>query len=322
MADQVKTMQDTTRDVSESDIPVGGWVDRLMPRWSHPYIRLARYDRPIGTWLLLFPCWWSIAMASQSATDPRLFLLLALFGIGALLMRGAGCTYNDIVDRNLDAQVARTRNRPLPSGQVTVPQAVGFLTLQLAGGFCVLISLNNFAIMVGVASLALVFTYPLMKRVTFWPQFFLGLTFNWGALLGWAAVNGSLAAPAVLLYVGGLFWTLGYDTIYAHQDRRDDPDAGVKSTARRLGLGSKPWLYGFYGMATALFITAGVEAGLTWPYFVGLALGAGQLCWQVWDVDINNPKDCLAKFKSNRLFSWLFLAGILASHSISSPMAG
>lgn len=326
MSDQVKTMQDTpghmTGDDSESDIPVGGWVDRLMPRWSHPYIRLARYDRPIGTWLLLFPCWWSIAMASQSALDPRLFLLLALFGIGALLMRGAGCTYNDIVDRNLDAQVARTRNRPLPSGQVTVPQAVGFLVLQLAGGFCVLISLNNFAIMVGVASLALVFTYPLMKRVTFWPQFFLGLTFNWGALLGWAAVTGDITAPAVLLYVGGLFWTLGYDTIYAHQDRRDDPGAGVKSTARRLGLGSKPWLYGFYCAAIALFASAGVEAALAWPYFVGLALGAGQLFWQVWDVDINDPKDCLAKFRSNRLFSWLFLAGILISHALAGSGGG
>jgi len=310
MADQVKT-------TSESDIPVGGWVDRSMPRWSHPYIRLARYDRPIGTWLLLFPCWWSIAMAWRDVADPRLFGLFALFGIGALLMRGAGCTYNDIVDRDLDAQVARTRDRPLPSGQVTVPKAVGFLVVQLAGGFAVLISLNNFAIAVGMASLVLVFTYPLMKRVTFWPQFFLGLTFNWGALLGWAAVRGDLAPPAVLLYAGGLFWTLGYDTIYAHQDRRDDPEAGVKSTARRLGLASKPWLYGFYGAAVALFGWAGMAGGYGWPYFAGLALGAAQLIWQVWDVDINNPSDCLAKFKSNRLFAWLFLPGILAAQWVA-----
>ncbi|MDA1325783.1 MAG: 4-hydroxybenzoate octaprenyltransferase [Proteobacteria bacterium] len=321
MADQVKTTPDTTVKASESDIPVGGWVDRLMPRWSHPYIRLARYDRPIGTWLLLFPCWWSIAMAWRDVTDPGLFGLFALFGFGALLMRGAGCTYNDIVDRDLDAQVARTSNRPLPSGQVTVTQAAGFLILQLAGGFAVLISLNNFAIAVGIASLVLVFTYPLMKRVTFWPQFFLGLTFNWGALLGWAAVRGDIALPAILLYAGGLFWTLGYDTIYAHQDRRDDPEAGVKSTARRLGLGSKPWLYGFYGVAAALFAGAGVAGEYGWPYFAGLALGAMQLCWQVWDVDLNDPLDCLAKFKSNRLFSWLFLAGILAAPLVAGPTA-
>ena len=322
MADQVKTTFNTKTGASESDIPIGGWVDRLMPRWSHPYIRLARYDRPIGTWLLLFPCWWSIAMAWRDVTDVRLFGLLALFGVGALLMRGAGCTYNDIVDRDLDAQVARTRNRPLPSGQVTVPQAIVFLIVQLTGGFAVLISLNNFAVAVGIASLVLVFTYPLMKRVTFWPQFFLGLTFNWGALLGWAAVRGDIALPAILLYGGGLLWTLGYDTIYAHQDRRDDPAAGVKSTARRLGLGSKPWLYGFYGGAAVLFAWAGIAGGFSWPYFTGLALGATQLFWQVWDVDINNPPDCLAKFKSNRLFSWLFLAGILVAHVVPPPAVG
>lgn len=253
-------------------------------------------------------------MAWGAVTDPGLYFLLALFGIGALLMRGAGCTYNDIVDRDLDAQVARTKNRPLPSGQVTVPQAIVFLILQLAGGFCVLISLNNFAIAVGIASLVLVFTYPLMKRITFWPQFFLGLAFNWGALMGWAAVRGDIALPAILLYGGGIFWTLGYDTIYAHQDRRDDPGAGVKSTARRLGLGSKPWLYGFYVTTILLFACAGVAGNFAWPYFVGLAVGAVQLIWQVWDVDIDNPPDCLAKFKSNRLFAWLFLVGILASH--------
>ena len=319
MADQVKTTQDAKIDAPDSDIPVGGWVDRWMPRRSHPYIRLARYDRPIGTWLLLFPCWWSIAMAWRGMTDAWLF---AIFGIGALLMRGAGCTYNDIVDRDMDAQVARTRNRPLPSGQVTVPQAIVFLILQLAGGFAVLISLNNFAIAVGAASLVLVFTYPLMKRVTFWPQFFLGLAFNWGVLLGWAAVRGDIALPAILLYLGGIFWTLGYDTIYAHQDRRDDPTAGIKSTARRFGLGSKPWLYGFYGGAGAMFAWAGFAGDHSWPFFAGLALGTAQLIWQVWDVDINDPEDCLAKFKSNRLFAWLFLAGILSAQLVAGPVAG
>ena len=313
MAEQARNEIDTTA----SDIPVDGWVDRLMPKVSHPYIRLARFDRPIGTWLLLFPCWWSIAMAWPDwQSSPEIVFLFAAFGIGALVMRGAGCTYNDIVDRDFDAQVARTRNRPLPSGQVTVKQAAIFLIILLTIGFGVLITLKTYAIAVGAASLILVFTYPLMKRVTFWPQFFLGLTFNWGALLGWAAVRADLAAPAIFLYLGGIFLTLGYDTIYAHQDRQDDPQAGVKSTARRLGLGSKPWLYAFYVIAVSLFAYAGIIGGFAWPYFIGLSLGALQLLWQVWDVDINNPKDCLAKFKSNRLFSWLFLGGILAAQVI------
>jgi 4-hydroxybenzoate polyprenyltransferase len=304
---------------SASDIPVDSWVDRWMPPVSHPYIRLARYDRPIGTWLLLFPCWWSLAMAWRGFETSWLF---AAFGIGALLMRGAGCTYNDIIDRDLDARVARTKNRPLPSGQVTVRQAILFLLLQMACGFLVLLSLNNFAIAVGAASLVLVFTYPLMKRVTFWPQFFLGLAFNWGALLGWAAVRGEMALPAVLLYVGGIFWTLGYDTIYAHQDRRDDPNAGIKSTARRFGLGSKPWLYVFYGAATGLFAAAGVAAGHGWLFFLGLSLGAAQLAWQVWDLALDDPKDCLAKFRSNRLYAWLFLIGILGDQVFHGPVAG
>ncbi|MBK19822.1 MAG: 4-hydroxybenzoate octaprenyltransferase [Rhodospirillaceae bacterium] len=305
-------------DDSASDIPVNGWVERYMPVSWHPYIRLARFDRPIGTWLLLFPCWWSIAMAWPSAeATAEILYLFAAFGIGALVMRGAGCTYNDIVDRDFDAQVARTKNRPLPSGQVTIKEASGFLIALLIIGFLILLTLKNYAIAVGAASLVLVFTYPLMKRVTFWPQFFLGLAFNWGALLGWAAVREDISLPAILLYLGGIFWTLGYDTIYAHQDRQDDPKAGVKSTARRLGLGSKPWLYAFYLMAAVFFAFAGKTAEFGWPFYVGLGLGAFQLVWQVWDVDINNPKDCLAKFKSNRLFSWLFLSGIVADQIIS-----
>jgi 4-hydroxybenzoate polyprenyltransferase len=305
------------KDDDASDIPVGGWVDRWVPKGAQPYVRLARLDRPIGTWLLLFPCWWSIAMAWRGWQDAW---LIAAFGIGALVMRGAGCTYNDIMDRDFDAQVARTRNRPLPSGQVTVRDALGFLIFQLCVGLAVLLSLNGFAIWVGVASLALVFTYPLTKRVTFWPQFFLGLTFNWGALLGWAAVRADLPLPAILLYVGGIFWTLGYDTIYAHQDRADDPAAGVKSSARKLGLGSKPWLYTFYVLTTAFFAAAGYAGGFAWPFYVGLGLGAMQLIWQVWDLDMDNPKDCLAKFRSNRLYSWLFLAGIFAAQALAGRM--
>ena len=298
---------------SPSDIPRGGWVDRLAPRRAHPYIRLARFDRPIGSWLLLFPCWWSIALASPDPLTIEFWTLFVLFGIGAVVMRGAGCTYNDICDRDFDARVARTRDRPLPAGEVTVMQAWVFAIALMTVGFGVLISFNTYAIGVGAASLVLVFTYPLMKRVTFWPQFFLGLAFNWGALLGWAAVRAELALPAFLLYVGGIFWTLGYDTIYAHQDRPDDPAAGVKSTARRLGLGSKPWLYSFYAAAIVLFGLAGHAAGLGWPFWIGLALGAAQLAWQVFDVDIDDAKDCLAKFKSNRLFGWLIFFGAVAA---------
>ncbi|MHA1108885.1 MAG: 4-hydroxybenzoate octaprenyltransferase, partial [Alphaproteobacteria bacterium] len=225
-----------------SDIPEDGWVNRLVPAGLRPYARLARLDRPIGTWLLLFPCWWSIALAWTGWADAWYF---AAFGIGALVMRGAGCTYNDIMDRNFDAQVARTANRPIPSGQVGVTGAALFMIVIMLIGLAILLSFNRFAVWVGAASLVLIFTYPLMKRITFWPQLALGFAFNWGALLGWAAVRGDLPPAAILLYIGGIFWTLGYDTIYAHQDRADDPAAGVKSSARALGLDSKPWLHVF-----------------------------------------------------------------------------
>ena len=300
-------------DIAASDIPRGGWVDRLLPASWRPYARLARLDRPIGTWLLLFPCWWSIAFASPEPLSRESLILFALFGIGALVMRGAGCTFNDICDRDFDAQVARTRDRPLPSGQVTVPGALVFLAVLLAAGLAILLALKPFAIAVGAASLVLVFTYPLSKRVTYWPQFVLGLAFNWGALLGWAAVREEISLAPVLLYVGGIFWTLGYDTIYAHQDRRDDPAAGVKSTARRLGLDSKPWLFAFYLAAAALFAATGHAAGLGWIFFAGLALGTLQLVWQVSAVDLDAPRDCLAKFRSNRLFGWIVLASAVTA---------
>ncbi len=296
-----------------SDIPRGGWLDRLVPRRLHPYARLMRLDRPIGTWLLLFPCWWAIGLAWRGWEDAWLF---ALFGLGALVMRGAGCTYNDICDKDFDAQVARTADRPLPAGEVSVPAAWAFLALQLLVGLAILLALPRFAIWVGAASLVLVFSYPLMKRVTYWPQLFLGLAFNWGALLGWAAIRPSLTLPPLLLYAGGIFWTLGYDTIYAHQDKRDDPKAGVKSTALRLLFTSRPWIAGFYVATVALFAAAGLADGLRWPFLVGLAAGAAQLAWQIADVDLDDPKDCLRKFRSNRLFGWLVLAGIMADQLI------
>jgi 4-hydroxybenzoate polyprenyltransferase len=235
-----------------------------------------------------------------------------LFAIGAIVMRGAGCTYNDIVDREFDAKVARTALRPIPSGQVSVRQAVVFLAAQLLAGLAVLWLLTlgrAFVFILGVAALALVFTYPLMKRITYWPQLFLGLTFNWGALMGWASVTGGLALPAFALYAGGIAWTLHYDTIYAHQDKDDDALVGVKSTALALGAATKRWLVGFSVAAVLLFAVALVGVG--WPAWIALALVACHLAWQIVAVDLDDPADCLAKFRSNRWIGWILLIGII-----------
>ena len=292
-----------------SDIPLGNWIDRLVPRAARPYLRLARIDRPIGAWLLLFPCWWSVALAAPGWPDPG---LLALFAVGAVVMRGAGCTVNDIADRDIDAKVARTAGRPIPSGAVSLKGAVFFLVGLLAAGVVVLVQFNTFAIVVGAASLPFIFTYPFMKRITYWPQLALGFTFNWGALVGWAAVHGEIAPPALALYAAGIFWTLGYDTIYAHQDKADDAFIGVRSSALRLGDATRSWLFAFYGAAVALMALAGFLAALAWPFYLALALAAGQLAWQAANVNTDDARDCLAKFTSNRLFSWIVLAGIVA----------
>jgi 4-hydroxybenzoate polyprenyltransferase len=294
-----------------TDIHSGDWVERWLPDWAEPYARLARLDRPIGTWLLLFPAWWGIALASPGWPDP---VLLALFALGAVVMRGAGCTLNDILDREYDAKVARTRLRPLPSGRVTVPRAIVFMVLQLAIGAAVLFTLNRLSIGLGIAVLGLIATYPLMKRITWWPQVFLGLNFNWGALLGWTAVTGGLAWPPVLLYLGGILWTVGYDTIYAHQDKEDDARIGVKSSALALGDRTRPWLFVFYAGALALWAAAGIAAGLGWPFRFALAGAAVQLMWQAKWVVTHDPADCLAKFRSNRVVGWLLFAGIVAGH--------
>jgi 4-hydroxybenzoate polyprenyltransferase len=295
-----------------SDIRADHWVLRLAPSAARPYLRLARLDRPIGTWLLLFPGWWAIALGDAAANSGPSWLLYLSFGVGAILMRGAGCTVNDILDRDIDGRVVRTATRPIPAGEISLSQAGLFLAVLLLASFAILLQMNGLTVLLGCASLLLVFPYPLMKRITYWPQAWLGLTFNWGALIGWTAATGVFGWPALLLYLGGIAWTLGYDTIYAHQDKEDDALIGVKSLALRLGDGSKPWLAAFFAVALGLFGAAGWAAGLAWPFWLGLAATGAQFAWQVIDVDLDRPTDCLSKFKSNRYAGWLLLAGIVA----------
>jgi 4-hydroxybenzoate polyprenyltransferase len=299
------------KNADPTDIHAGDWVDRWLPRWAEPYARLARLDRPIGTWLLLFPGWWGIALAGPRWPDPWLILLFAL---GAVVMRGAGCTLNDIADRDYDGQVVRTRLRPIPSGRVSVMQAAIFMAAQLAIGAAILFSLNRMSIVLGIAVLVLIATYPFMKRITYWPQLFLGLNFNWGALLGWTAMTGSLGWPPVLLYLGGICWTLGYDTIYAHQDKEDDARIGVKSSALALGDKTRPFLFGFNGVAVAFWAAAGIAAGLNPVFLAGAAIASAQLAWQAASVDTGDPIDCLKKFRSNRIVGWLILIGMVVGH--------
>jgi 4-hydroxybenzoate polyprenyltransferase len=290
----------------------GNWVDTIAPGWLRPYLRLARLDRPIGSWLLLLPCWWSSALAAVAAHawGPSPWHI-ALFFIGAFAMRGAGCTWNDIVDRDLDGSVERTRSRPIPSGQVSVAQASLFLVLQALVGLAVLISFNTFTIGLGIASLAIVLVYPFMKRITYWPQIVLGLAFSWGALMGWAGAFGRLDLPALLLYAGSISWVIGYDTIYAHQDRDDDALIGVKSTALLFGERTKPMLALFYGLAVILIGAAGYTAHAGVVFALGLAAFAVHLGWQIVRLDISDPDNCLALFKSDRDAGLILFAGLL-----------
>jgi 4-hydroxybenzoate polyprenyltransferase len=294
-----------------ADAP-GNWVDHLAPAVLRPYLRLARLDRPIGAWLLLMPCWWSsgIAAVAAKAPFPNPWHVL-LFFIGAFVMRGCGCTWNDIVDRNIDAQVARTRSRPIPSGQVSLTAAVIFLVLQALLGLAVLLQFNGFAVGTGVASLAVVAVYPFFKRFTYWPQIVLGLAFSWGALMGWVAAFGRLDPPALLLYAGSICWVIGYDTIYAHQDRDDDALVGLKSTALLFGARTKPILSGFYAAAVVLIGLAGWTAGAGIVFVFGLAGFALHLAWQVWTLDIDDPDRCLVLFKANRDAGLILFAGYM-----------
>ena len=290
----------------------GNWVDTHAPPWSRPYLRLSRLDRPIGSWLLLMPCWWSAALAAGVIGNlGRLPLTLVLFFIGAFVMRGAGCTWNDITDRDLDALVERTRSRPIPAGQVSVPQAVAFLVVQALIGLAVLLQFNRFAVATGIASLVIVAVYPFMKRITWWPQIVLGLAFSWGALMGFAVMQERIDATALLLYAGSIAWVIGYDTIYAHQDTEDDALIGIKSTALLFGARTRSALTAFYGLAVVLIGAALVLAAARWPAWIGLAAFAAHLIWQIRRLEIGNPALCLRIFKSNRDAGLLLFAGLL-----------
>jgi 4-hydroxybenzoate polyprenyltransferase len=289
------------------------WVDRIAPLWSRPYLRLSRFDRPIGSWLLLMPCWWSAALAAGVAHDvSRLPATIALFFVGAFVMRGAGCTWNDITDRDLDAKVERTRSRPIPAGQVTTRQAAVFMVLQALIGLVILLQFNRVAITTGIASLVIVAAYPFMKRVTYWPQMVLGLAFSWGALMGFAVTFGRIDAAPLALYAGSIAWVIGYDTIYAHQDAEDDALIGIKSTALLFGAQTRRALAAFYTLAVALLGLALDLAGSRWPAWLGLAMLAVHLARQVVRLDIRDPDLCKRVFYSNRDAGLLLFAGLLA----------
>ena len=289
----------------------GNWVDGFAPAWTRPYLRLARLDRPIGSWLLLMPCWWSVGLAAIHAHSQVNLWHLVLFFVGAFAMRGAGCTWNDIVDRDLDTRVERTRSRPIPAGQVTVAAAAGFLLLQALVGLVVLLQFNCFTVYVGFLSLAVVADYPFMKRITYWPQIVLGLAFSWGALMGWPATFGRLDLPAFLLYAGAISWVIGYDTIYAHQDREDDALIGIKSTALLFGERTKTMLALFYALAVALIALAGWRAGGGVVFALGLGAYSAHLAWQIMRLDIHDPVLCLVVFKSNRDAGLILFAGLV-----------
>ncbi len=301
------------------DAPSGHWVYKLLPAKFWPYAQLARWDRPIGWQLLLWPCLWSAALVASAGAKTGAALidvlpslkLVILFTIGAIAMRGAGCTWNDLIDKNIDAQVERTRSRPLPSGQVSRKQAFVFLGLQALIGLCVLLTFNNFAILLGISSLAIVAIYPFMKRITSWPQAVLGLAFSWGALMGWAAVKGEVGLPAILLYIGTIFWVIGYDTIYAHQDKEDDALIGVRSTARLFGSRTKQAIMVLYGLALCFMAGSFATAQVPMPALAGL-LAAGSHMWRQTQVlDIDNPDQCLKLFKSNNMVGLLIFLGLV-----------
>lgn len=307
------TGQKPVHEQRVADAAPGNWVDAWAPRSWRPYLRLARADRPIGVWLLLWPCWWALALAGlhtgASYPDPWFMLL---FGIGALAMRAAGCTWNDIVDRDYDTRVARTRSRPIASGQISVRAALVFMCVLCLIGLGVLLQFNWFSVLLGISSLCIVATYPFMKRFTYWPQVVLGLAFSWGALMGWAVVMESLSAAPLLLYLGAVSWTIGYDTIYAHQDKEDDALLGLKSTALKFGDKTKPWMVLFYGVAFVSIAAAGLLAGGGMVFCAGMIAAALHMGWQIATLDVSDAQNCLTRFRSNRDLGGIILIAIVA----------
>ena len=298
---------------SVADAQRGNWVDRHAPDWLKPYARLARWDRPIGFWLLFWPCAFALALAANAGHGAGMdWYALLLCLVGAIAMRGAGCTFNDIVDTDIDMKVARTRSRPIPSGQVSKRQAAAFLVLQGLVGLLVLVQFNGFTIVLGIASLLPVAIYPFMKRITWWPQFFLGIAFSWGALLGWSAQAGGLSLAPLLLYAGSILWTIGYDTIYALQDIEDDALIGVRSTARLFGSRARAIIALFYAGTIAVWAAAGLVAGAGAVFIIGLAATGVLLAWQVVTLDPRDPDNALVRFKSNHIAGLVFTAGLLA----------
>jgi 4-hydroxybenzoate polyprenyltransferase len=295
---------------SVADAQRGNWVDRYFPAWLKPYGRLARWDRPTPLLLLFWPCAFGLALATVA--DPaggyNLWAFM-LFLFGSAVMRGAGCTLNDIVDTDIDMKVARTRSRPIPSGQVSKNEAALFLGIQLLVGLVVLLQFNQTTVWLGVASLVLVAIYPFMKRVTWWPQIFLGLAFNWGALLGWTAETGALALPPLLLYAGSILWTIGYDTIYALQDIEDDALIGVKSTARLFGRRARLFVALFYAAALALWVWAGLAVGAGAVFLVLMLVPAGLFAWQIKTLDPHDATNAMVRFRANH---WVGVALTLA----------
>lgn len=286
-------------------------MDRYAPEATKPYLRMSRLDRPIGYQLLFWPCAFSLALASVAISTAFNWYYLVLFFVGAVAMRGAGCTFNDIVDRDIDDKVARTRSRPIPSGQVSVRQAVVWMVAQSLVGLAVLIQFNAYTIALGIASLVLVAIYPFMKRVTFWPQLFLGLAFSWGALVGWTAVTGSLALPALVMYLACIVWTIGYDTIYALQDVEDDALIGVKSTARLAGENVRIFVASFYAATAVLWAVAAWLVVPGWLFWLGFVVPVGMLAWQVATLERTNGAKCLMHFKSNHWLGIAFTAALI-----------
>ncbi|HVZ03458.1 4-hydroxybenzoate octaprenyltransferase [Hyphomicrobium sp.] len=301
-----------------ADASPSNWVDRWAPIAWRPYLRLGRFDRPIGAWLLLFPCWWSQSLAQVASREPfPNFRYLLLFAVGAFAMRASGCAYNDYIDRHIDARVRRTASRPIPSGQVTPEAALAFTAIMALVGLAVLLQFNWFTIWLSISSLLIVAIYPFAKRVTPYPQLVLGLAFNWGALVGWTAIKGSLDWPAVALYAGCVLWTVGYDTIYAHQDKEDDALLGIGSTALHFGDDTISFVGAVYGLAGILWLTAGALAGAHLVFFLSVTLVFLQMSWQVATLDIRDPANCLRRFRSNRDVGLAVFLGLIVDMGLS-----